>query len=144
MELSIEYLERIKRDGKWIGVDLDGTLAKDVSGDIFDETAIGDPIELMLERVKEWLEMGVEVRILTARAGETRNIQYVEKWCQTHLGKILMVTDKKDYDMARLFDDRAVQVDRNMGTLSTTEAYNRGYSDGIGDAHHYSNKQTAP
>jgi len=51
---------------KWIGVDLDGTLA-------FDEgwkghQHIGPPIPLMLERVKRWLAMDIEVRIFTARA----------------------------------------------------------------------------
>lgn len=50
---------------RWIGVDLDGTLAKSVSST---GTAIGDPATPMLNRVKQWLSRGQEVRVFTARA----------------------------------------------------------------------------
>ena len=50
----------------WIGVDLDGTLAKYGS---WNGGQIGDPIPLMVERVKQWIAEGVEVRIFTARVG---------------------------------------------------------------------------
>ena len=49
----------------WIGVDLDGTLAK---YGIWDGS-IGEPIPLMVERVKIWIALGVEVKIFTARVG---------------------------------------------------------------------------
>jgi len=49
----------------WIGVDLDGTLAK------YDKWIgvhhIGDPIPLMVDRVKEWLRQGITVKVFTAR-----------------------------------------------------------------------------
>ena len=49
----------------WIGVDLDGTLA------YYDQWRgalhIGEPIPVMLERVKRWLDEGKDVRIFTAR-----------------------------------------------------------------------------
>ena len=48
----------------WIGVDLDGTLAF-YQG--WNEGKIGDPVPVMLARVKGWLAEGVEVRIVTAR-----------------------------------------------------------------------------
>ncbi len=49
----------------WIGVDLDGTLAQYDGWKGPDN--IGDPIPLMVGRVKEWLEAGHEVRVFTAR-----------------------------------------------------------------------------
>jgi hypothetical protein len=50
----------------WIGVDLDGTLAKYDGWRGSDH--IGEPIEPMLKRVQEWLEQGLTVKIFTARA----------------------------------------------------------------------------
>jgi len=49
----------------WIGVDLDGTLALTVSN----TREIGAPIVPMLARVHDWLDQGLEVRIVTARVG---------------------------------------------------------------------------
>ncbi len=49
----------------WIGVDLDGTLAH-YDGWAGPES-IGEPIPLMMARVREWLALGREVRIFTAR-----------------------------------------------------------------------------
>lgn len=50
----------------WIGVDLDGTLAMHRA--YCDSEPIGPPVPAMLDRVIAWLEQGIEVRILTARA----------------------------------------------------------------------------
>lgn len=104
----------------WIGVDLDGTLAN--YGKWNDE-GIGAPIPRMLERVKNWLLEGRDVRIVTARISEAKSgVNDVEKqraeieaWCVTHLGITLPVTCSKDYEMVELWDDRAVQVEKNTG-----------------------------
>lgn len=100
----------------WIGVDLDGTLAH------YDEwrgpTHIGEPVLPMLVRVKEWLARGIEVRIVTARASDTRRVDVIpaiEAWCQQHIGQVLPVTATKDYAMLELWDDRCVQVIPNTG-----------------------------
>jgi hypothetical protein len=115
----------------WIGVDLDGTLAR------YDgwqgEEHIGEPIAPMLARVKAWLAQGLDVRIFTARvdggevalamgnpAGEAfrdvARIQgFIERWCEKHIGRVLPVTNRKDYGMVELWDDRAVQVRMNTG-----------------------------
>jgi hypothetical protein len=118
----------------WIGVDLDGTLAhyEDFKG----PEQIGEPIPLMVERVKLWLTEGREVRIFTARVwplgtaedrldslnvGNPRLVDAfkarsaIEKWCLKHLGTVLPVTCTKDYGMLELWDDRAVQVKINTG-----------------------------
>lgn len=103
----------------WIGVDLDGTLAH------YDgwqgETHIGPPIPLMLARVKQWLLLHVDVRIVTARVScrDPEELAAVTKainvWCLEHVGEILPLTCEKDYSMVVLWDDRCVQVERNTG-----------------------------
>lgn len=98
----------------WIGVDLDGTLARYEPGS-FDENNVGVPVPLMVERVKEWVAQGKEVRVFTARATDPAAIPVVASWVKKHIGADLVVTNVKDYDMVELWDDRAVQVIRNEG-----------------------------
>lgn len=99
----------------WIGVDLDGTLAK------YDcwkgPTHIGDPVPLMLSRVKDWMSSGRIVKIFTARiAGGDQEVKdAIEYWLVKHLGRKLEITCSKDYAMVELWDDRAVQVVPNTG-----------------------------
>lgn len=125
----------------WFGVDLDGTLA------MYDHWQgaehIGEPVPLMVDRVKRWLAAGREVRIFTARiypyalisqsnfgmmeltyahgSDITRNesailaAKAIQKWCFTHLGEVLPITSQKDYSMIELWDDRCVQVEPNTG-----------------------------
>lgn len=113
------------KDG-WIGVDLDGTLAKYT--EFTGELDIGEPVPLMVERVRKWLKLGMDVRIFTARVyldheniHSERTIRVgmvkraIEKWSFTHIGTVLPVTYKKDYKMIELWDDRAVQVIPNTG-----------------------------
>jgi len=118
----------------WIGVDLDGTLAR-YDGWVSAEH-IGEPIPAMVNRVKAWLKAGKEVRIFTARVyplplalpgapvpvpeGERATEAFhalcaIGTWCDEHLGTRLPVTCIKDYGMIELWDDRAVQVKANTG-----------------------------
>ena len=130
---------RPMKEGDWIGVDLDGTLAeydkKYVTG------KIGAPIASMVERVKKWLAAGIEVRIFTARISVIQsgsfaqisdrykeaadNKEAIEAWCIEHIGQRLMVTNIKDHKMHELWDDRAVRVIFNTGIRA----------DGVGDDH---------
>jgi hypothetical protein len=100
----------------WIGVDLDGTMAYYDHGS-FDARKIGAPIARMIERIKEWLSQGIEVRVFTARVsdGDLTTIMMIEEWTREHIGRTLEVTCKKDYRMIELWDDRAVQVIPNTG-----------------------------
>jgi len=95
----------------WIGVDLDGTLAHydEFRGDDY----VGDPIEPMVERVKQWLDEGKDVRIFTARKPHPA----IRKFSRDNFGKILPITNIKDPHMQMLLDDRAVGVKRNTGEL---------------------------
>ena len=98
----------------WIGVDLDGTLAK---YDGWNGGSIGEPIPAMLSRVKKWLKEGREVKIFTARAfrDDFGQIQLIKRWCKLHIGQELEVTATKDFGMIELWDDRCVQVVPNTG-----------------------------
>ena len=98
----------------WIGVDLDGTLAHYDSKKF---PAIGDPIEPMMKRVREWLSIGIEVRIFTARASNSENIVYIQDWLVANGLPMLKVTNAKDEHMWMLFDDRARQVIYNTGIV---------------------------
>ena len=117
----------------WIGVDLDGTIAE-YHGWV-NTFHIGKPIPKMLTRVKQWLSEGKEVRIFTARVdgggaaskmGSDPEVvkryedvqaitEMIEKWCIEHIGVKLIVTNKKDYGMIELWDDRCKQVIPNTG-----------------------------
>jgi hypothetical protein len=105
-----------------IGVDLDGTLAKTVGGQTWEE--IGPPIYPMVQLVKEWLARSEDIRIFTARVNPNhrgidviRARRAIEAWCQQHLGQVLPVTYEKDWDMVLLLDDRARQVEQDTGRV---------------------------
>jgi hypothetical protein len=107
-------------DQGWIGVDLDGTLAAYTGWQGVEH--IGDPIPVMVKRVKAWLATGKDVRIFTARVHQndtTRDLSHVRQvindWCLKHIGAVLPVTNSKDYGMVELWDDRCVQVEANTG-----------------------------
>lgn len=108
---------------RWVGVDLDGTLAHDQFGSI-DE--IGKPVKQMVELVKDLLRKGHHVKIFTARANPVsydhpdelkQVIAAIETWTLQHIGEVLEVTCSKDYAMIALFDDRAWRVERNSGRV---------------------------
>ena len=103
---------RYRRNG-WIGVDLDGTLAECVSGQ--DPFTIGAPVPLMYQRVLYWVRTGRTVKIFTARAGDEKQRRLIEQWCKYHGLPKLEITDRKDFGMLALWDDRAVGVVPNMG-----------------------------
>lgn len=105
---------------KWIGVDLDGTLAE--HREWRGPAHIGAPIPKMVARVKQWLADGEDVRIFTARVGGHQTAAEVaiaqdaiRRWCHDHIGQVLPITAEKDYDMVALWDDLAVQVVPNTG-----------------------------
>lgn len=115
----------------WIGVDLDGTLARYTG---WNNGEIGEPIPAMVDRVKQWLAEGQEVRIFTARVSRfysqptagvplaiaeeaLEQMDVIQSWCLKHIGQRLKVTSVKDFAMIRLYDDRCVQVEANTGRL---------------------------
>ena len=98
---------------KWIGFDLDGTLAR--YGQWEGIEVIGEPIEPIVELAKEYIKSGYAIRIVTARAEDPEAIPFIQDWCSLNgLGRP-PVTQKKDFGMVKCYDDRAVQVVPNTG-----------------------------
>jgi hypothetical protein len=103
----------------WIGVDLDKTLA--VYDTFRGEDHIGEPIPLMVWRVKQWLSEGIVVKIFTARASEPdpakklKTLEAIAKWSLNVFGTSLPVTCVKDYGCIEIWDDRAIQIIPNTG-----------------------------
>ena len=107
-----------KEGQPWIGVDLDGTLAR-YEGYKGAEV-IGSPVPAMVDRVKRMLAEGKNVKIFTARISEDptgRAKAAIEAWAHQYIGEALPVTDVKDAHMTQMWDDRAVQVERNTGRV---------------------------
>jgi hypothetical protein len=100
----------------WIGVDLDGTLAHydTYKGDDF----VGAPIKPMVNKVKQWLKEGKDVRIFTARKPHPA----IRRFSMENFGKVLPITSVKDPGMIALYDDRAVSVKRNKGVVFSEES----------------------
>lgn len=108
---------------EWIGVDLDRTLC---FYDIWrGADHIGEPIPLMVNRIRTWLAEGIEVRIFTARVYSDGSVQRgkeaykarvaIEKFCMEQFGQILTVTCQKDFQCLEIWDDRAIQIIPNTG-----------------------------
>lgn len=111
----------------WIGVDLDGTLAK--YNKWVSLSHIGEPIWPMLYRVINWLDEGVTVKIMTARVSREDQKEEAEAaikaWCKKYIGRELEITCCKDYEMVELWDDRAVQVLKNSGIVVDAVSLNQ-------------------
>jgi hypothetical protein len=102
----------------WIGVDLDGTLASDTGGDLWDTEGnpkIGRPVDEMVNRIKAWIAGGVTVKIFTARASSPAQVRAIRVWLARGGLPDLEVTNVKDLNMVELWDDRCVQVIPNSG-----------------------------
>jgi hypothetical protein len=97
----------------WIGVDLDGTLARCEPS--MSPLHIGAPVPQMLKRVRYWIKTGRTVKIFTARAGDPHEEISIHQWCVRHGLPELEITNSKDHKMLALWDDRAVGVVRNIG-----------------------------
>ena len=111
--IPFEKYEKGEFDSAWIGVDLDCTLAyyeeKDMRNFI-----IGEPIPKMLARVRKWQAQGMTVKLVTARAEFPDQVELIKKWLKKH-DLDMEITNKKDFGMIQLWDDRAVQVIPNTG-----------------------------
>ena len=83
----------------------------------------------MVARVKRWLDEGEEVCIFTARVAEEdpvarkEIVNAIERWCVEHIGRVLPVTNVKDFHMIELWDDRAVQVIPNTGLAVRADGF---------------------
>jgi len=100
----------------WIGVDFDGTLAYHDRwrGNMH----FGEPIQVMVERVKTWLANGCRIKIFTARANDgPQVVLLIQDWLEANGLPRLEVTATKDYAMIELWDDKCIAVERNTGRM---------------------------
>ena len=115
-----------------IAVDLDKTLA------IYHKwsDSVGVPIPAMVNRVKRWLAEGKKVVIFTARVAEEDDFtpetiaeqrRIIEAWCEINLGQKLLVTATKSRHFVQFYDDRAVGVMPNEGTIIGPEREPQGH-----------------
>lgn len=103
-------------DEQWVGVDLDGTLAKYYKWEGIEN--IGDPIPNMVQHVKKLIDQGEIIKIFTARIAEDPEAaKYIQAWLVENGLPILEVVNEKDSMMKLLIDDRAVQVETNTGKV---------------------------
>ncbi len=111
----------LEDEDEWIGVDLDGTLAKHLSG-TYRPTKIGDPVPKMVARVRRWVGHGKKVKIFTARADDEVAVNAIKKWLKDNEMPDLEITNLKDKGMTEFWDDRAVGVQKNTGEVKEAAA----------------------
>ena len=95
----------------WVGVDFDGTLARN-DNIVHSQPPypLGEPIPEMMARVQSLLAAGITVKIFTARALEPQYIPTIQDWTERNgLGR-LEITNQKDFNLIRFYDDRAVHI----------------------------------
>ncbi len=103
--------------GPWFGVDLDGTLAVWDANSSLDR--IGPPVPVMVAYVRRMVANGIRVKIFTARASDPAQIPKIQAWLRHNGLPDLEITNVKDYQMERLYDDRAIRVELNTGRIAT-------------------------
>lgn len=104
----------------WIGVDLDGTLAKTLVDHA--PGIIGEPIPSMVDFVVGLILQGETVKIFTARVASTNPNREIERpaiqlWSMQYIGWVLPVTAEKDHFCKRIYDNRARQVETDTGRI---------------------------
>lgn len=105
-----------KNGERWIGIDLDGTLAMAADG-WPEPDQIGEPIPTIMDALKNTMAQGRKIKIFTARAGWEESMPHVEAWLKKHGLGGLEVTNVKDMYCDLIIDDKAVGVIRNHGLL---------------------------
>lgn len=111
---------------KWVGFDLDGTLAEYGGWKGID--TIGEKINPLVAVAKRLHNKGRTIKIFTARVADPKQEaearEYIEKWCEKNLGFVPEITHEKDALMEACYDDRSIQVFPNTG-VPVVEAFEK-------------------
>lgn len=109
-----------------IAVDFDGVLVECIPYDVdYIPDKFGEPIPMMIERVKRWLAEGKEIVIFTARVHPSNPEEAeiarsaIQRFCLNTFGMILEVTCMKSPKITRFYDDLAVTVEKDTGRILT-------------------------
>lgn len=98
---------------KWIGFDLDGTLAETIRGD-----CIGSPIPPMVDLLlKIHKTQKYAVKIFTARAENKEKVAQIETWLRFHGLPPLDITNVKDSGCVLIIDNIAARVYKDRGVI---------------------------
>jgi len=105
-----------------IALDFDKTLAYHKSE--WGVTKVGEPIQPMVEKVKEWLAKGYKITIFTVRmnrSGEEleKQIKMIDDFLINADLPILPKTAVKQREFSHFIDDRAYNVTPNTGIINT-------------------------
>lgn len=104
-------------DGRpWVGFDFDGTLTQFPYAE---GLPCGPDHPKMINVLKTFIDNGVICKIVSARAAIPYLKKGIEMWLADHGLPCLQVTDKKDFMMMALFDDRAITVNPYTGEVET-------------------------
>lgn len=113
---GLENLPGINWEKAWIGIDLDGTLAdtrhKEAKSHPY---PCGEPIPGTMYRLKELLKLGITVKIFTARATLPDQKIQAQEWLEKQGLGHLEITATKDFSCIEMWDDRAIQFERDTG-----------------------------
>lgn len=107
----------------WTGIDLDRSIAYYYSGDLLENGPlyIGAPIPDGVAFAKRLLREGIDLRIFTARVAEpdqellAKIREAIEQWCLEHIGRVLPITNVKDWHCDMIYDDKATGMIPNTG-----------------------------
>lgn len=109
------------RKKPWIGVGLDGTLAR---FETYQEGVIGDPMWTMVDRVKHVLSSGeTDVRVFTSRAANMNDVAAIHDFLINTGLQGLAITDRIDPLCIEIWDDTARQVLTNSGEFALPYDY---------------------
>ena len=105
----------------WVGFDLDGTLATHYPSNNGFRGEIGPAVPSIVATVAAYITAGWKVKIFTARVaddpmGEERG--KIETWLASIGLPALEITNAKDTHCVEIWDDRAIQVYQNQGTVA--------------------------
>lgn len=71
----------------------------------------------MIEFVKDLVPQNKKIKIFTARATNKDAIPYIKTWLKENDLPEFEITNKKDFGMITLYDDRCIQVITNSGNF---------------------------
>lgn len=100
----------------WVGFDFDGTLCQFPYPD---GLPYGPNQPKMVGILRNFIAAGAAVKIVTARASDPYTRASVNDWLRKNDFPAIPITDKKDWTMLALFDDRAITVDPITGEVMT-------------------------
>ncbi len=114
--------------GRWVGVDLDGTLAirspERYTGEI------GDVIPPIRDLIFDYINDGLEVKIFTARVAQECSVtgrsinqikELIQDWLQANNLPRLEITCIKDRHCILIYDDKAITVTENTGEYNIVD-----------------------